>query len=85
MKKLTLSADEQVIKQAKRLANENRTSVSAMFGRFIRSLARQGERAGRAPAGSIARKASGVIRLPKSTTDRQVLEDALLEKHELKR
>jgi len=38
MAKLTLNADREVIEQAKRLAAERRTSVSALFSRFIRAL-----------------------------------------------
>ena len=41
MKKLTLSADEQVIRDAKRLASESGTSVSSMFERFVRSQSRR--------------------------------------------
>jgi hypothetical protein len=35
-KKLTLSIDEDVIKQAKKLAAQNHTSVSGMFTRIVR-------------------------------------------------
>jgi hypothetical protein len=81
MKKLTLSVDEQVIRQAKRLAKEHRTSVSAMFGRFVNSLADEASPERRPPAGPIARRASGVIRLPKQLSEREVLESALLDKY----
>jgi hypothetical protein len=40
VKKLTLSADEDVIRDAKRLARRNKTSVSAMFSRFVRGMAK---------------------------------------------
>ncbi|MFO7897881.1 MAG: DUF6364 family protein [Planctomycetota bacterium] len=83
MKKLTLSADEQVIKTAKRLAKENGTSVSAMFARLIDGLADRRDRTRGIPTGPIAAKASGVIRLPDGKTDREVLEDALLERYDL--
>ena len=62
MAKLTLNADPEVIAQAKRLARESGTSVSSIFERIIRLLARRrgrGERLGR-----LTRQASGVIALP---------------------
>ena len=43
MKELTLSADESVIEQAEKIAREHGTSVSVMFERYIRALARQRE------------------------------------------
>jgi len=83
MKKLTLSADPQVIEDAHQLARRGGTSVSSMFERFVRLLAR---RSGARPAlGPLTRKATGMIALPKGRSDRQVLEDALLEKHEIGR
>ncbi len=83
MKKLTLSADPDVIKQAHKLAKESGTSLSSMFERFVRLLARRGKSRGR--PGPLTRKASGMVSLPKGKEARQVLEDALLDKHGLKR
>ncbi len=83
MPKLTLSADDKVIKQAKRIAAKNHTSVSAMFSRFVRTLAQKD----RPPAqvGRIARKASGIIKLPKGKSEQDVLADALADKYGLRR
>jgi hypothetical protein len=75
MRKLTLSADEEVIETAKRLARREKTSVSAMFARIVRLL---GSR--RRPLGPITRKVSGVITLPRGKTDREAIEEALLDK-----
>ncbi len=83
MKKLTLSADPEVIKQAHKLARESGTSLSSMFERFIRLLARR--RKGARAIGPLTRKASGLARLPRRKTARQVLDEALLEKHGFKR
>lgn len=83
MKKLTLSADESVIREAKKLANESGTSVSSMFGRFVRSLSRRRKPA--RPIGPTARKATGVIRLPAGKTEREALEDALTDKYGLRK
>lgn len=63
MAKLTLNATPEVIAEAKRLAAERGTSVSALFARFIKALSngrRQGE-----PLGRLTRRASGVIDLEK--------------------
>jgi len=81
MTKLTLSVDERVVKEAKRLAKRSGRSVSAMFSQFVRAMGR-GER--RSPAiGPLTRKASGLASVPKGKSEREVLEEALLEKYEL--
>ncbi len=82
--KLTLSAEPEVIEEAKRLAAENNTSVSAMFGRMIRTMARR-RKAGGVPLGPISRKASGFLTLPKGKKYRDVLTDALMEKYGIKK
>lgn len=80
MAKLTLNADAEIIEQAKRLAAENHTSVSAMFARFIRLLA-NGK--GKKPSlGRLARRASGTIDL-KGRDHRDVLADSLADKYGL--
>ncbi len=81
MKKFTLSADAEVIEQAKRIARRRDTSVSAMFARFIRSLARQEEAPEDIPADSIAARAVGAVVLPEGKAPRDVLTDALMEKY----
>ncbi len=82
MTKLTLSADPDVVKDARELAEQSGTSISSMFERFVRLLAQQRRTA--RPLGPLTRKASGMIALPHGRSERQVLEDALLEKHGLK-
>ena len=79
MTKLTLSVEESVVEQAKRMAKANRTSVSAMFSQFVRSAAA----AGAAPAkiGPLTRKLSGVMKLPPGKGYKEVLADALAEKY----
>ena len=83
MSKLTLSADSATVDLAKALAAEEGTSVSAMFERFVAMKAAQ--RGGATKVGRLTRSVSGMIKLPKGATARQVLEDALLERHGLKR
>jgi len=62
MNKLTLSADEQTIQSAKRIAGEHNTSVSALFSRFVHSM-EQRQWVG-APLGPVTRSASGLVSLP---------------------
>ncbi len=78
--KLTLSADSELIRQAKQLARKRGTSLSAMFDRFIRSVVLQEERS-EAP-GPLTAQALGLIHLPEDRTDSELLEEALAEKHQ---
>ncbi len=82
MKKLTLSMDEKDIRAARRLARDSGTSISAMFSRLVRMMARK-RRA--VPEGEelppLTRKLTGIVALPKGKTDREILEDAVLAKH----
>lgn len=59
MPKLTLSIDNRTVKEAKELAKQNNTSVSAMFSRFIKSLASVEKN--RVKTGPLTRKATGSI------------------------
>jgi hypothetical protein len=78
--KLTLSVEIPLIEEAKRLAAERHTSVSAMFARFLRSVTAPDPRC--VPSlGPITRKASGIARLPTGRSDRDLLEDALLDRY----
>ncbi len=81
MAKLTLNADREVIEKAKRLAAERQTSVSALFSRIIRALG-DGHDKGRT-VGRLARRASGVIGLPKGKSHKDVLADSLRDKYGL--
>lgn len=81
--RLTLSADEDVVEQAKRLAAEQKTSVSAMFSRIIRGMAQRKKPT--ADLGPVTRHVAGIARLPKGKTPRDVLTDALMDKHGLRR
>jgi Family of unknown function (DUF6364) len=81
VKKLTLSAEEEVVAEAKRLAAERKTSVSALFGRFVRTI---GKGSGdKKDVGRLTRKATGVIKMRRGSSDRKLLEKALLEKYGL--
>ena len=82
MKKLTLSMEEETIQEAKRLAAQRGTSVSAMFSRLVQAMAqRPGQRR---ELGPITRRATGLVKLPPDKSDRELLEEALMEKHGLR-
>lgn len=83
MKKLTLSADPEVIEQAKRLAAETGTSVSSLFERIIRLLARK--RPVNQRLGRMTRKATGIVTLPRGKSGRDVLAEALADKYGTKK
>lgn len=76
--KLTLSADKHLIIEAKRIAESQGTSVSAMFMRFIQAMKTTQER-GFSP-GPVTRQAAGMMRVSSKMSDRQLIEEALLEK-----
>ena len=78
--KLTLTADPEIIQTAKRLAAARNTSVSALFSRVIESLQTEQETPV-SDLGPLTRKASGLVSLPAGRTDRDLLEEALMEKH----
>lgn len=79
--KLTLSAEKEVVRKARMLARRRRTSVSAMFSRLVLLMA---SREGRRPEerlGPVTRKALGMASLPPGKSDRELLEEALMERH----
>ena len=77
--KLTLSADKELVREAKKLAEKEGTSLSSMFSRFLRAVL--AERRKERPAGPLTRKATGLAKLPAGKSDRQLLEEALADKH----
>ena len=85
MKKLTLSADENVIRKARQLARQNKTSISAMFSRFVLATSKRGGPSGGEELGPLTRKALGLAKLPAGKPDRELLEEALLAKYGFKR
>lgn len=81
IKKLTLSANENTIKEAKRIATQKDTSVSALFARLIHTI-------DQAPTNTISLapitlQASGIISLSTDLTDQELLENALNDKYGL--
>ena len=80
MKKLTLTAEPEVIDMAKKLADARGTSVSAMFSQIIRAMGGQPSRRSD-PVGPITARLTGIARAPRGKTDRRLLEDALLQRY----
>jgi len=79
MTKLTLSADRELIEKAKNLAEQEGTSLSSMFSRFLLAVMREKEKT--AKPGPLTRKATGLVSLPEGKSDREMIEEALLERH----
>jgi len=83
MKKLTLSMDDETIEQAKHIAAEQGTSVSAMFSRLVQAMAHKPGK--KIEIGPKTRSLTGIVSLPKGKTARDVLTEALMDKHRVKR
>ena len=81
MAKLTLSVDEDVVRKAGKIARENGTSVSAMFSRFVESMA--AGRGSPAKSGPLTRKLSGIVELPPDKSHEDLLTEALADKYGL--
>lgn len=77
--KLTLSADKELIKEAKKLAEVEGTSLSSMFTRFLDSVLKDRRRMDQ--PGPLTRKATGLVKLPMNKSDRAILEEALAAKY----
>ena len=73
--KLTLSADDDLVKAAKVFAGEHGTTLSSMFSRFLQALLSR--KRVRVPHGSVTRKLSGIAKMPAGKTDRDLLGGAL--------
>lgn len=80
MGKLTLSANANLIADAKAVAAQRKTSVSAMVSGFLRSVS-QPETDVSLSLGPITRRASGIVKLPAERSDKDLLGDALATKY----
>ena len=79
MTKLTLSVDRNVARSIKRFAKARKTSVSAVFSQFARAVTR--EEASAENLSPIVREVSGIGKLPPDKDYKELLEEALMEKH----
>lgn len=82
--KLTLSADKELIEEAKKLAEKAGTSLSSMFARFLGSVLREENQRASPGPGPITKRATGLVNLPAGKTDRERLEEALCHKYGLR-
>lgn len=82
MTKLTLSMEKSVVRQAKQLAKARKTSVSAMVSDFVRSASLH--TLPRQKLSPVVRSVAGIAKLPTDKTDRELLEEALMEKYGIK-
>jgi hypothetical protein len=78
IRKLTLSAPEDVIDAAKRVAARDGTSVSAMFTRLLSAAASSDDDP---VIGPVTLRATGVTTLPDDRSDRELLEEALVTRY----
>ncbi len=78
--KLTLSAEEELVALAKRLAKSRRMTVSALFAQVIRALDRV-RTADPTDLGPITKQASGLVPQHSHRSDRELIEEALEEKY----
>ena len=81
--KLTLSADMKIVEQAKKIARDKNTSVSSLFSEYIKAVADLQEY--NKEIGPVTKKALGIVTLPGDKSDKELLEEALWEKHGKKR
>jgi hypothetical protein len=80
VKKLTLTAEPEVIDMAKKLAHARGTSVSAMFSQLIRAMANHHPRASD-KIGPVTRRLTGIAKAPRGKNNRQLIEDAILQRY----
>jgi hypothetical protein len=83
VRKLALSMTEKDIQAARRIAREHHTSISDLFSRLIRVMdaKRRMKPSKEDDLGPLTRKLSGIISLPEGRSDREIIEDAILEQH----
>jgi hypothetical protein len=84
LSKLTLSADSELIRTAKRLARARKTSVSALFSEHIRDLTGK-EALNLQDLGPLTRRGLGLARLPANQSKSDLITAALMDKHQPKR
>ena len=75
--KLTLSADKRLVKEAKRVAAAQNTSLSAMIDRFLRAVT---AKPGDAELGPLTKSAMGIAKVPDKPVQ-ELLGDALWDRY----
>ena len=78
--KLTLSVDDEVVKQAKRIAAEQGVSLSKLVEGFLRNLS--SEHTSTDDMNPVLKKLSGSVQVPPDFDYRKELEEALVDKYD---
>lgn len=81
--KLTLSAEADLIQDAKQLAAQEGTSVSGLFCRLVRAMKRARMHERTLPP--LTRKATGLVKLPGNQPDDRLIERALARKYRIRK
>jgi hypothetical protein len=80
--KLTLSIDQNVIKNAKKYAKDQKRSVSNLVEEYLSSISSMGdEEIEYSTLGPITKELVGIIKMEKNTDYRDILTEALMEKY----
>lgn len=77
--KLTLSVEQEIIREAKKAAVGWHTSLSALFARLLRAMTSPHE--AELNSSPVTRRASGLVQLPSDAGDSDLLSDALASKY----
>ena len=77
--KLTLSVDRALIERAKEFARKEGTSLSSIVSRFLESLV--ADEIPTARPGPLTKAATGLVNLPDDISDKDLVEDALVDKY----
>ena len=82
MAKLTLSADRTLIRDAKKLAADEGTSLSSLISRQLSAMIafRRGKHK-EIPIGPITRRATGLAKVPAGKSYRELIEEALIDRY----
>ena len=79
MTRLTLSADEKIVAMARKQANADGTSISAMFANIVKARAAQKKR--KRPLSPLAKEASGMLRAPSGFDEKEEIAQSLAKKY----
>jgi hypothetical protein len=83
MQQITLKVDDQDVQAAERIAREHGTDVAGLFSRLVRAIMAARPPLDENELAPLTRKAMGIIRVPEGKSDRELVEEAIIEKHGL--
>jgi len=80
--KLTLTVDQEVIELAKEYARDNAKSLSSIVEEYLKSLSSRKASKSKRKYSKLVRELKGSVKIDSSKVDyKELLEDALIEKH----